>query len=189
MGEKKRRAAFELPKRERAPVVIRPCFDMDLDQVRLIYAHHVMTGTGSFETEAPSWEEMHSRWAAVAAKGWPFLVAASAQDGARVLGFAYARQFRDRTAYAATFENSVYVAPSHERRGVGAALLNQLLVDLQDLGAREVLAVIGDSANTGSIQLHARAGFYHVGTLSDVGYKFGKSLDVVLMQCSIRPKT
>jgi L-amino acid N-acyltransferase YncA len=169
-----------------APIIVRPCFQQDLEQVQLIYGHHVMTGTGTFELDPPSLEEMTQRWTHVVDSGWSYLVASPTSDLSRVLGFAYAGQFRARAAYAKTFEDSVYVAPSAMRQGVGALLIAELLATLRTDGVREVLAVIGDSANYGSIQLHEKAGFKHVGTLQRVGFKFDRWLDVVMMQRSLR---
>lgn len=169
---------------EAAPlqIFVRPCFQQDLETVQLIYAHHVLTGAGTFEVEPPSLPEMEQRWARVVDRGWPFLVASPAGDLSRVLGFAYAAQYRDRAAYARTFEVSVYCAPTSLRRGVGALMLSELLVALRDQGARQALAFIGDSANAPSIGLHGKLGFRHVGTLRNVGEKFGRQLDVVIMQ-------
>ncbi|MBU6374157.1 MAG: GNAT family N-acetyltransferase [Alphaproteobacteria bacterium] len=166
--------------------IVRPCFQQDLTFVQLIYAHAVITGTGTFETEPPDLEEMTARWSKVVARGWPFLVASDAQDVSRIYGFAYAQQFRDRQAYAKTFEDSVYV--SHLARGmkIGTALMHGLLGELQAIGAEQVIAVIGDSANAGSIKLHESCGFRHAGRLVGVGHKFGRVLDVVMMQASIR---
>jgi L-amino acid N-acyltransferase YncA len=169
-------------------VIIRPCFQQDLQWVQLIYAHHVSTGTGTFEIVPPTLEEMTDRWAKIAAKGWPFIVASDADDLSRVYGYAYAAQFRDRQAYERTFEDSVYVSPNAMRGGVGKALMAGLLTELREIGARQVIAVIGDSANVGSIELHRKAGFGYVGTLNRVGHKFGRDLDVVLMQRSIPAK-
>src|SRR5262245_39519739 len=140
-------------------VVIRPCFQQDLEFVQLIYGHHVMTGTGTFEIDPPSLEEMTSRWSRIVSKGWPFLVAVPTNDLSRVLGFAYAGQFRDRPAYAHTFEDSIYVAPNVMGGGVGSHLLEELLTTLKNDDVREVLAVIGDRANAASVRLHARLGF------------------------------
>lgn len=162
--------------------IIRHCFEQDLQNVQFIYAHHVLHGTGTFETAAPSLDEMRQRWAKVVERGWPFLVATADNDLTRVVGFAYAGQFRDRAAYARTFETSLYVAPSMSRRGIGYALLMSLLSELQDIGARQVLAVIGDSDNAASIAVHGKAGFKKAGILYGVGEKFGRPLDVVLMQ-------
>jgi L-amino acid N-acyltransferase YncA len=161
---------------------IRPCFEMDLQFVQLIYAHHVLTGTGSFETEPPDLKEMTARWTHVAAREWPYLVACGVEDPTRIFGFAYAAQFRDRAAYARTFEDSVYVAANAQGRGIGAALLNALLSQLDAMQAREVVALIGDSANMASIRVHARTGFRQIGVMTDVGFKYGRWLDVVLMQ-------
>jgi L-amino acid N-acyltransferase YncA len=168
-----------------APIIIRPCFHQDLEQIQLIYGHHVMTGTGTFEIDPPSLAEMTERWSQLVEAGWPYLVASPTSDLSRVLGFAYAGQFRARAAYSKTCEDSIYVAPSAMRQGVGATLLSELLSILRGDGVREVLAVIGDSANQGSIQLHAKAGFTHVGTMRNVGRKFDRWLDVVLMQRSL----
>jgi phosphinothricin acetyltransferase len=168
-------------------IIVRPCFDQDLEQVALIYAHHVTTGTGSFETAAPRTPEMKDRWTKIVSRGWPWLVASPQDDPMRVIGFAYAQQFRDRAAYAHAFEDSVYVAPGWEGRGVGIAMLSSLLNDLQALDCRQVIAVIGDSDNARSIALHAKAGFAHVGTLANIGWKFGRWLDVVLMQRELSP--
>ena len=170
---------------DRPPILIRPCFQQDLEQVTLIYAHHVTTGTGTFETEPPSFETMTERWSHVVAKNWPFLVASPTHDLTRVLGYAYAAQFRDRAAYAYCFEDSVYVAPGAQNQGVGLLLLAEVLAVLKGDGAREVLAVIGDSANAASIALHAKLGFAHVGVFRNVGLKFDRWLDVVLMQRSL----
>lgn len=167
---------------DRPALIVRPCFQQDLETVQLIYAHHVLSGTGTFEVEPPTLEQMTERWSAVAQKGWPFVVASPVSDPSRILGFAYAVQYRDRAAYATTFESSVYVAPTTQRLGVGEALMGELLHSLRDDGVREVLAFIGDSYNAASKELHAKLGFQYVGTLKNVGEKFGKRLDVIVMQ-------
>lgn len=169
------------------PIIVRPCFQQDLQLVQLIYAHHVLTGTGTFEIEPPDLEEMTARWSKVVEKGWPFLVASPSSDVSRILGFAYAQQFRDREAYAKTFEVSIYVGPTTQRQGAGAQLLSELLTTLRSDGVREVLAVIGDSYNAASIGLHGKLGFKHVGTMHNVGEKFGRLLDVVIMQRMLPP--
>lgn len=161
---------------------IRPCFEQDLQWVQLIYAHHVVTGAGTFETEPPSLEEMTARWSRAVSRGWPYLVASSVDDPTRILGYAYAQQFRDRAAYAHTLEDSIYVAPMAMGAGVGRALLASLLQEAAAGGARQIIAVIGDSANQASIRTHAKLGFEQAGVLRNVGYKFGRWLDVVLMQ-------
>ena len=173
-----------------APIIDRPCFQQDLEFVQLIYAHHVLTGTGTFEITPPTIEEMTERWGKIVERGWPFLVASPASDLSRVLGFAYAGQFRDRDAYAKTFEVSVYVGPTTQRRGAGALLLHETLTTLRADGVREALAFIGDSYNAASIGLHRKLGFEHVGTLKNVGQKFGRLLDVVIMQRTLqRPES
>ncbi len=168
-------------------IVVRPCFEQDIEQVTLIYGHHVLTGAGTFELEAPPLDEMHKRWSAIVTQGWPWLVACPIRDLSRVLGFAYASPFRPRPAYARTFENSIYVAPGSVNQGVGKFLMAELLTNLRDDGVREVIAVIGDSRNIASIALHAASGFKHAGVLTEAGYKFGRWIDVVLMQKSLRP--
>lgn len=167
------------------PIIVRPCFQQDLEQVQLIYGHHVLTGTGTFELEPPNLAEITERWSRVVDKGWPYLVASPPQDLSRVLGFAYAAQYRDRAAYAQTFEVSVYAAPTSMRQGAGGLALNEVLSSLKDDGAREALAFIGDSYNAASIGLHSKLGFKYVGKLTNVGLKFGRWLDVIVMQRSL----
>lgn len=166
----------------RPTFMVRPCFQQDLEQVQLIYGHHVTTGTGTFEYDPPSLTEMEARWSHIVSQGWPFIVASPTRDLTRVLGFAYAQQFRDREGYAKTFEDSVYVAPSSMGQGVGKGLLQDVLRQLQEEGVREVLGVIGDSANAASIKLHETLGFRRVGVMQNVGRKFNRWLDVVIMQ-------
>lgn len=167
---------------ERPPLIVRPCFQQDLEFVQLIYANHVLSGTGSFEVEPPNLEEMTERWGRIVSNGWPFVVASPASDLSRVMGFAYATRYRDRAAYAKTFEVSVYSAPTTLRQGAGALMLSEVLTTLRADGAHEALAFIGDSYNAASIGLHHKLGFKHVGTLTNVGEKFGRTLDVVIMQ-------
>lgn len=163
-------------------LIVRPCFQQDLLFVQLIYAHAVLTGTGTFEITPPTLDEMTERWSKVVDRGWPFMVASPPEDVSRVLAFAYATQYRDRAAYEKTFEVSVYTAHTSFRRGAGSVALAEVLTSLRADGAREALAFIGDSYNAASIGLHHKLGFKHVGTLSNVGEKFGKLLDVVVMQ-------
>jgi L-amino acid N-acyltransferase YncA len=172
---------------ERPTLIVRPCFQQDLEVVQLIYAHHVLTGTGTFETEPPGLEAMTERWSGVVGRGWPFVVASPASDLSRVMGFAYAVQYRERAAYAQTFEVSVYAAPTTLRQGAGALMLSEVLTSLRADGARQALAFIGDSGNAASIGLHRKLGFNHVGTLANVGEKFGRLLDVVIMQRALAP--
>jgi phosphinothricin acetyltransferase len=164
------------------PLMARPCFQQDLQFVQLIYAHHVLSGTGSFETEPPSLDEMTARWGRVVQHGWPFVVASPPSDVSRVMAFACAVQYRDRAAYAKTFEVSVYAAPTTLRQGAGSVALADVLTSLRADGVREALAFIGDSYNAPSIALHRKLGFQHVGTLKNVGEKFGRALDVIVMQ-------
>ena len=135
--------------------------------------------TASFEIEPPDEREMARRYEALRTRGYPYL--AAELDG-EILGYAYAGPFRARAAYRWSVEDTIYVAPSAQRRGIGRALLERLIVDAEAGGFRQMIAVIGDSANTGSIELHRAAGFRMVGTFDNVGFKFGRWLDSVLMQ-------
>ncbi len=158
---------------------IRPATLEDLPQCQAIYAHHVLEGTGSFEETPPSLEEITARYHHVVDAGRSWLVASAATG---LLGFAYFDQYRARSAYRFTAENSVYVREDVRGQGVGKALVSQLLIDARASGFRQMLAVIGDSENIGSIGVHASLGFQRVGTLRDVGFKFGRWLDVIIMQ-------
>ena len=161
---------------------IRACAVTDLDEVQAIYAHHVRTGFGTFEEVPPSVAEMRERFDALVHANYPFLVA---EIDRRVAGYAYAGPFRPRAAYRHTSESSVYVASDMQRRGVGHALMLQVMTECRKLGHRQLLAVIGDSSNVGSIGLHAALGFERVGVFKDVGFKFDRWVDVVLMQCAL----
>lgn len=174
---------------EPLPILIRPCFDQDIEQIQLIYAHYVLTSAATFEIEPPSFAAMRERWANVVARNGPWLVASPNDDITRVLGFAYAAPFRDRPAYAHTFEDSVYLAPSAQRKGVGGVLLSELLEALRDDGVLEVIAMIGGSDNEASIRLHAKCGFEEAGLLRNVGAKFERWHDVVVMQRHLRPRS
>jgi L-amino acid N-acyltransferase YncA len=158
---------------------IRACTVADLDGVQEVYAHHVRTGFGTFEEVPPSVAEMRQRFEALASQDFPFLVAVI--EG-RIAGYAYAGPFRPRAAYRHTCESSVYVAADAQRRGVGRELMLRVIGDCQRLGKRQLLAVIGDSANAASIGLHTALGFGSVGVFKNIGYKFGRWVDVVLMQ-------
>ncbi len=158
---------------------LRAATDADIAAIQAIYAHHVLHGLASFEVEPPSVEEMRRRFAAVTGAGYPYLVAATV-DG--VLGYAYASAYRARPGYRYTVEDSVYVAAEAVGRGIGRRLLTALIDGCERLGYRQMLAVIGDSANTASISLHERCGFSHCGTLRSVGFKFGRWVDSVIMQ-------
>jgi len=162
-----------------ASLLVRPSTPADLGAVRDIYALAVTQGTGTFELDAPDRDEMARRRDDVLAKGLPWLVA---EQDSRVLGYAYANHFRPRPAYRFSVEDSVYLLPEAQGRGIGRVLLAELLDRCQAAGARQMLAVIGDSANLGSIGVHRSLGFEPCGTLRSVGWKFGRWLDVVLMQ-------
>lgn len=152
----------------------------DVSAVARIYAEHVVHGTASFEEVPPVVEEMARRMRAVQDVGLPYIVA---EVGGVVVGFAYAGPHRPRAAYRHTVEDSIYLAAAAQGRGLGRALLEQLILRCEATGRlRQMIAVIGDSANAGSIAVHARAGFRMVGTMTDVGFKFGRWLDTVIMQ-------
>ncbi len=165
-----------------SPLVIRPSTAADLPAITAVYAWNVEHGTGTFELETPDDAEMARRRDDVLAKGLPWLVAE--RDG-RVLGYAYANHFRPRRAYRFCLEDSIYLADDARGQGVGRLLLAELLARCEAAGARQVLAVIGDSANAGSIGVHRALGFEHTGVLRSAGWKFGRWLDVVLMQKSL----
>ena len=152
----------------------------DVAGVLAVYAHHVLHGLGSFELEPPAVEEMEERWRGIVGRGLPYLVAVAEDD--EVLGFAYAAPYRQRPAYRSTVEDSVYVAPGAVRRGVGRALLEEVVRRCAALGMRQMVAVIGDSGNVGSVALHAALGFREVGVLRAVGWKHGRWVDTVTMQ-------
>jgi phosphinothricin acetyltransferase len=158
---------------------VRDSREDDLERVCAIYGHHVRHGTGTFEEEPPALEEMARRRAAVVTQGLPYLVV---EEGGDVVGFAYAGQYRPRAAYRFTVESSVYVDHTALGRGYGRALMADVVARCSEGPWRQMLAVIGDSANTASVRLHERLGFRPVGTFRDVGFKFGRWLDTVLMQ-------
>jgi len=158
---------------------IRPAEPRDLPGILAIYALAVETGLASFELAAPDLDEMTRRHAAIVGAGFPYLVAE--RDGA-VAGYAYAGPYRPRPAYRFTVENSVYVAETARGQGVGRALIAALIEACAARGVRQMVAVIGDSANDASIRLHASAGFEHAGQLRSVGFKFGRWVDSILMQ-------
>jgi L-amino acid N-acyltransferase YncA len=158
---------------------IRPSRDEDIAAITAIYAHHVLHGTGTFETEPPTAADMAARRADVLSKKLPFLVAE--QDG-ELLGFAYCNWFKPRPAYRFSAEDSIYLADAARGQGLGARLLAALTQAAESVGVRKLIAVIGDSANAGSIGVHRGQGFAHVGVLKDCGWKFGEWRDVVLME-------
>jgi phosphinothricin acetyltransferase len=158
---------------------IRPATEADVPEIQSIYAYHVLYGTGTFEEEPPSIEDMTERFQKVVKRGWSWLVAT---DATGVLGYAYYTQFRDRSAYRYCVENSIYVREDVRGQGVGKALVARLIEDATAQGMRQMIAVIGDSDNVGSIGVHASLGFHMVGTMKAIGVKFGRWVDVVTMQ-------
>ncbi len=165
-----------------ASLVIRPSTADDLPAITAVYAWNVEHGTGTFELEAPDQAEMSRRRDDVLGKGLPWLVA---ERGGQVLGYAYANHFRPRRAYRFCLEDSIYLADEARGQGIGRLLLAELVARCEAAGARQMLAVIGDSANAGSIGVHRALGFEHTGILRSAGWKFGRWLDVVLMQKSL----
>ena len=169
---------------ESAAVLLRDASAADLPAITAIYAHHVEHGTGSFETVAPGQQQMGERMRLVHSRALPWLVA---EVGGETAGFAYANWFRERAAFAWTLEDSVYIHPERVGAGLGSRLLAELVRRAEQAGARQMLAVIGDSANHASVALHERNGFRHCGVLQSVGWKFGRWLDVVMMQRPLGP--
>jgi L-amino acid N-acyltransferase YncA len=164
--------------------LVRDSVPEDLAAIERIYAHHVRHGLASFEEIPPSREELARRRENLLSQGFPYLVA---EAGEKVLGYSYAGPYRPRSAYRFSAENSVYVAPGAERRGIGRLLLETLIARCTAEGLRQMIAVIGDSANQGSIGLHAALGFRLVGTIEAVGFKHGSWVDSVLMQRPLGP--
>ena len=165
-------------------VTVRPATHADVPAITRIYAHAVEHGTASFELTAPDQAEMTRRFKELKNNGFPYLVAVI---GGAVVGYAYAGPYRSRPAYRFTVENSVYVAHDSHRRGVGKALLLALIDICTEKGFRLMVAVIGDSDQAASIGLHEAAGFKHAGTFENIGYKFERWLDSVLMQRPLGP--
>jgi len=163
-----------------APITLRDCRDGDIAAVTTIYGHYVAISLATFEEIAPSPTEMEQRHAAVCAAGLPFIVATDRQD--TVLGFAYAAPYRTRSAYRFTVEDSIYVSAEATRRGIGGALLAALIERCAAARFRQMVAVIGDSANAASIALHAKLGFERIGLMPAVGFKEGRWIDCVMMQ-------
>jgi phosphinothricin acetyltransferase len=165
-----------------SPLQIRPAAAADLPAITEIYEHAVRYGTATFELIPPDLAEMTRRFGVLSDGGFPYLVAAL--EG-RVVGYAYAGAYRPRPAYRFTVENSVYLQPAIHRRGIGMQLLQRLIAESEARGYRQMIAVIGDSANAGSIGVHAKCGFQMIGTHPDVGFKFGRWLDTVMMQRAV----
>jgi phosphinothricin acetyltransferase len=158
---------------------IRPAQEADLPAITAIYEHAVRFGTATFELDAPDLVEMTRRFRALIDGGYPYFVAALND---RVVGYAYAGPYRPRPAYRFTVENSIYLQPAIHRRGIGLQLLLRLIRESEARGHRQMIAVIGDSANAGSIGVHTKTGFQMIGTHPNVGFKFGRWLDTVMMQ-------
>jgi phosphinothricin acetyltransferase len=162
-----------------ASLSIRPATFADVPAITRIYGHSVRHGTASFELDPPSEAEMAERMRVLLDGGFPYLTAEFAGE---VAGYAYAGPYRARPAYRFTVEDSVYIAPAAQQRGVGRALLDRLIAESEGRGFRLMVAVIGDSAQAASIALHRAVGFQLVGTFENIGYKFDRWLDSVLMQ-------
>jgi L-amino acid N-acyltransferase YncA len=167
-----------------APITIREARDADIPAIQAIYAHHVRHGLGSFEETPPDLAEIRSRRADIVKQGMPYLVA---EQAGAIIGYAYAGMFRTRSAYRFAVEDSIYVAPTALRRGAGRRLLDALVERCTALGYRQMLAVIGDSGNEGSIGVHRAAGFTEVARLPAVGFKFGRWVDCLIMQRALGP--
>lgn len=166
----------------RAELELRPVTDADAGPISRIYAHHVEHSVATFDLEAPGPAEWAAKAAGAAAAGWPFLVAV---QGAEVVGFAYVAPWRPRPAYARTVEDTVYLAPGRTGRGIGRALLAEVLDRAARAGAEQSIAVIVDSGDPASMALHRALGFTEAGRLRRVGHKHGRVLDVVLMQAGL----
>ena len=159
--------------------LIRPSTEADLSAITAIYGHHVLHGTGTFETTPPTEADMAARRADVLSKGLPYLVI---EDAGQVLGFAYCQWFKPRPAYRFSAEDSIYLHPDAAGQRIGNKLLTELAKQAEATGLRKLIAVIGDSANARSIGVHRAVGFRHVGTIQSCGWKFGRWLDIVLME-------
>ena len=160
-------------------MLIRPASAADFAAIQSIYAHHVLHGLASFEETPPSVQEIRGRLDEVTARGLPYL---AAEESGEVLGYGYCTLYRSRSAYRHTLEDSVYVREGKHRKGIGKAILAVLIARCEELGYRQLIAVIGDSAQAPSIGLHASMGFLRAGTLRSVGFKFGRWVDTVIMQ-------
>ena len=161
---------------------IRPGTGVDMPRITAIYAHHVLNGTGTFETTPPTEQDMASRRLDVINKGLPYLVL---EDVSGVIGFAYCNWFKPRPAYRFSAEDSIYLAVEAAGKGLGRLLLRELMSQAERCGVRKLIAVIGDSNNKGSVGVHRASGFRHVGTLTSCGWKFDRWLDVVMMECAL----
>ena len=159
--------------------IIRLSTDADIPAITAIYAHHVLNSTGTFETEAPSEQDMTNRRADVMGKGLPYLVAV---DDGQVVGFAYGNWFKPRPAYRYSVEDSIYLDPNQHGKGLGRALLAELMARCEAVGIRKMMAIVGDSANAASVGVHLALGFEQVGKVDACGWKFGAWRDIVILQ-------
>jgi L-amino acid N-acyltransferase YncA len=166
----------------KAKLRVRVADEDDIPAIQEIYAHYVLKSSSSFEEEAPTVAEMTARWQKIRSRKMPFLVAVV---GKRVSGYAYGGPYRERSAYRYTIEDSIYIAPDMLGRGIGNALMEELIKRCTALGYRQMIAVIGDSTNAASLAIHSRHGFRVIGALSSSGFKFGHWADAVLMQRSL----
>lgn len=168
--------------KDQTQILIRPSSPDDLAAITAIYQHAVETGRGSFETSPPDIQEMIRRRNIILQESLPYIVA---ETGGKISGYAYAGLYRPRRAYRFTVENSVYVDKDSRGKGIGRLLLQQIIDDCRCAGKKQMMAVIGDTENLGSIGLHESMGFSHIGILKKVGFKFDQWVDVVLMQKSL----
>ena len=159
--------------------LIRPSRDEDMPALTAIYAHHVLHGTGTFETEPPDIAEMSARRADVLLKRLPYLVA---EENGEIAGFAYGNWFKSRPAYRYSVEDSIYLAAGLHRKGLGRALLAELVVRCEAVGIRKMMAIVGDSANLASIGVHLALGYNEVARIESCGWKFGQWRDIVILQ-------
>ena len=160
-------------------MLVRPAAAQDLPAIQAIYAHHVLHGLASFEEEAPPLAEMQRRYQDVTGQDLPYL---AAEEKGEILGYGYCTLYRTRSAYRYTLEDSIYVKPGMQRKGIGKAVLAELIARSTALNYRQMIAVIGDSANAASIAVHASLGFVRAGNLRSTGYKFGRWVDTIMMQ-------
>ena len=165
-------------------LLVRPSRDDDVAAIAAIYAHHVLHGVASFEEVPPALEEMARRRAELLARGFPYLVA---ERAGKVVGYCYAGPYRARVGYRFSIEDSIYIDPTEVGRGIGRALLAQVIERSTELGYRQMIAVIGGSETLPSIRLHATLGFTHIGVFTGIGFKFGRWIDSVYMQRPLGP--
>jgi phosphinothricin acetyltransferase len=165
-------------------IITRPSRDRDVAAITAIYGHHVLHGLASFEEVPPAPDEIARRRADILARGLPYLVA---ERAGRVVGYCYAGPYRARIGYRFSLEDSIYIDAGEVGRGIGRALLAQVLERSTELGYRQMVAVIGGSETVASINLHKALGFTHIGVLTGIGFKFGRWIDSVLMQRTLGP--